>query len=127
MSQNMGLEGAIMPVTSAGHAQRVAALKRAFQRQLGRRPTMIERTSMERAARLVARAEAATVDPNVAVEHVISLTNLARRAEVAVYDLIGWPERRPPPAVRDMGVSVTDQIAQRLAALDAEREQESAG
>ena len=75
---------------------------------------------MERAARLVARAEAATVDPTVAVEHVVSLVNLARRAETAVFDLVGRPERRPPPAVRDTESSATEQIISALTMLEAE-------
>jgi hypothetical protein len=49
---------------------RVRQLKRAFQRCLKRRPMMLEKTAMERAARLTARAEAATLDPDASVDDI---------------------------------------------------------
>jgi hypothetical protein len=76
---------------------RVAVLRRAYQRQLNRRPTTLERAAMERAARLVAKAEAVAIDAAVTVDDVVRITNLARRAEVSLYALIGSPARRPLP------------------------------
>jgi hypothetical protein len=54
-------------------------LRRAFQRVLNRRPTLIEKASMLRAAALVARAEALALDPNADVTDVVKLNNLAAR------------------------------------------------
>jgi hypothetical protein len=60
-------------------ARRVEELRRAFQRMLNRRPTLIEKASMLRAAALVARAEALALDPNADVADVVKLNNLASR------------------------------------------------
>jgi hypothetical protein len=61
-------------------ARRVEELRRAFQRTLNRRPTLIEKAAMLRAAALVARAETAALDPNADVSEVVKLNNLAGRA-----------------------------------------------
>jgi len=55
-------------------ARRVEELRRAFQRLLNRRPTLIEKATMLRAAALVARAEALALDPSADVNepHLIS-------------------------------------------------------
>jgi hypothetical protein len=60
-------------------ARRVEELRRAFQRSLNRRPTLIEKAAMLRAAALVARAEAAALDPTMPVAELTKLVNLARR------------------------------------------------
>jgi hypothetical protein len=62
-------------------ARRVEELRRAFQRSLNRRPTLIEKAAMLRAAALVARAEAAVMDPTMPVAELTKLVNLARRAQ----------------------------------------------
>ena len=64
---------------SAGQERRVEELRRAFQRKLNRRPTLIEKAAMLRAAALVARAEALALDPNADVGEVVKLNNLANR------------------------------------------------
>jgi hypothetical protein len=61
-------------------ARRVEELRRAFQRTLNRRPTLIEKAAMLRAAALVARAEAAALDPNMDVGELTKLVNIADRA-----------------------------------------------
>ena len=60
-------------------ARRVEELRRAFQRTLNRRPTLIEKAAMKRAAGLVARAEAVALDPNADINEVVKLNNLANR------------------------------------------------
>jgi hypothetical protein len=60
-------------------ARRVEQLRRAFQRILNRRPTLIEKAAMLRAAALVARAEALALDANADVLDVVRLNNLASR------------------------------------------------
>src|SRR5262245_22464001 len=103
-----------MPVLSRSQDARVKQLRRAYQRQLKRRPTMIERTAMERAARLTSRAEAAAVDPNVPADLVVRLDNAAARARSKLGDLIGHPSRREPVARRP-SVPASDAIAAFLA------------
>jgi hypothetical protein len=61
-------------------ARRVEELRRAFQRSLNRRPTLIEKAAMLRAAALVARAEAAALDPTMPVAELTKLVNIADRA-----------------------------------------------
>jgi hypothetical protein len=61
-------------------ARRVEELRRGFQRSLNRRPTLIEKAAMLRAAALVARAEAAALDPAVPVGELTKLVNIADRA-----------------------------------------------
>jgi hypothetical protein len=65
---------------SAGQERRIEELRRAFQRRLNRRPTLIEKAAMLRAAALVARAEALALDPNADVNEVVKLNNLVSRA-----------------------------------------------
>ena len=60
-------------------ARRVEELRRAFQRMLNRRPTLLEKRTMSRAAALVARAETLALDPNADVSEVVKLNNLANR------------------------------------------------
>jgi hypothetical protein len=61
-------------------ARRVEELRRGFQRSLNRRPTLIEKAAMLRAAALVARAEVAALDPNMDVGELTKLVNIADRA-----------------------------------------------
>jgi hypothetical protein len=61
-------------------APRVEELRRGFQRSLNRRPTLIEKAAMLRAAALVARAEAAALDPTMPVAELTKLINIADRA-----------------------------------------------
>jgi len=61
-------------------ARRVEELRRGFQRSLNRRPTLIEKAAMLRAAALVARAEAAALDPTMSVAELTKLVNIADRA-----------------------------------------------
>ena len=62
------------------HARRVERLRRAFQRELGRKLTLIEKTAVFKAAVLTAKAEAAALDPRTTVEELVKLTNIADRA-----------------------------------------------
>jgi hypothetical protein len=76
---------------SAGQERRVEELRRAFQRMLNRRPTMIEKAAMSRTAGLVARAEALALDPGADVTELVKVNNLAARA------LRALPNRRRNP------------------------------
>jgi hypothetical protein len=77
-------------------ARRVEELRRAFQRLLNRRPTLIEKAAMLRSAALVARAEALALDPSADVNEVVKLNNLAARALRALGIKTERPEKPPP-------------------------------
>src|SRR5712672_3391551 len=77
-------------------ARRVEELRRAFQRLLNRRPTLIEKAAMLRSAALVARAEALALDPRADVNEVVKLNNLAARTLRALGIKTERPEKPPP-------------------------------
>jgi hypothetical protein len=81
-------------------ARRVEELRRGFQRALNRRPTLIEKAAMLRAAALVARAEAAALDPTMPVGELTKLINIADRA-CRRLPLDGL-RRRPTPTMREV-------------------------
>lgn len=90
----MSTEAAPTLSITAIQARRTKELERAFMRILAKKPTTLEKAAIKRAALLATRAEAATLDSAVPVEHVVSLVNLSRRAEASLFDLIGHPKRR---------------------------------
>src|SRR5438874_652192 len=82
-------------------ARRVEQLRRAFQRVLRRRPTLVEKASMLRAAALVARAEALALDPNANVADVVKLNNLASRTlRVLGIRIEAAPKKAAPAGLR---------------------------
>jgi hypothetical protein len=107
MLENMSVDSATMPrpirrsgrwvrLPTEPHARRVERLRRAFQRELGRKLTLIEKTAVFKAALLTAKAEAAALDPYTSVEELTKVVNLADRA-VRRLPLDGL-RRRPTPA-----------------------------
>jgi hypothetical protein len=62
------------------YARRVERLRRAFQRELGRKLTLIEKTAVFKAAVLTAKAEVAALDPAADVGELTKLVNIADRA-----------------------------------------------
>jgi hypothetical protein len=76
------------PTASTAQDIRVAELLRAYQRELGHRPTMLERHTMKRAALLTARAEAAAADPAASLDEVSRIDDRACRARSALADVI---------------------------------------
>jgi hypothetical protein len=95
-------------------ARRVEELRRAFQRVLNRRPTLIEKASMLRAAARVARAEALALDPNANVADVVKLNNLAARSLRA----LGVRVEPVPPKTTPAGLTIA---RARWAAEEAKR------
>ena len=67
--------------------KRIKSFRRALQKQLGRRPTTIEKAALIRAAVLSATAEAAMTDPTVSHEDRVRLDNTAARARRDFLDL----------------------------------------
>jgi hypothetical protein len=60
--------------------ERLDELRRALQRQLNRKPTMVERALLDRAALMMLRAEMAARDPASKSDDVVRLDNVSRRA-----------------------------------------------
>jgi hypothetical protein len=81
--------------------RRVEELRRAFQRMLKRRPTLVEKADILRAAALVARAEAAALDPNADIHQVIRINNLANR----ILRSLGFKFAPPPAKARGLELS----------------------
>jgi len=74
-----------MSAVSQVQVRRTLALKRAFQRELGRKPTCLQRTAIDRAATLTAKAEAAVLDPLTTANDVVRLDHAAARARAEMF------------------------------------------
>jgi hypothetical protein len=81
-----------MSAATDAQARRVLALKRAFQRELRHRPTTLQRTLIDRAAIMTARAEIAASDPNTSPNDVVRLDGAASRARAAMFGAIAKRE-----------------------------------
>jgi hypothetical protein len=110
--QAPGPEAQPTVISAASHAQvrRTSALRRAFQRELGRKPTCLQRTAMDRAATMTAKAEAAALDPATTANDVVRLDNAAARARAEMFAM--FPAKREP----DDGASDLDRYLQRRTA-----------
>jgi hypothetical protein len=95
--------------------RRVEELRRAFQRLLRRRPTLVEKADILRAAALVARAEAAALDPNADIHQVIRINNLANR----ILRSLGF--KFAPPPKRSGGLALARQRWEETARKAAEK------
>jgi hypothetical protein len=91
-----------MSTPSHGQEHRARQLRRAFQRLLRRRPTMLERIAMTRCALLVARAEAAAADPNATHDDVVRLDGAAVRAQRRMVELLGVQRKSPVPSLAEI-------------------------
>ena len=78
---------------------RIAQLRRAFGRGLGRKPDTTEQLALDRAARLTARAEAAAHDPNVTANDLVRIDRLAAAARREMFNLLGTEGKREPGTV----------------------------
>jgi hypothetical protein len=71
---------------SDAQARRVLALRRVYQRELGRKPTTIQKSLIDRAATMTAKAEAAALDSAVTANDCVRLDNAASKARAAMFD-----------------------------------------
>lgn len=92
------------------HERRIEQLRRAYQRALGRKATLIEKAAMLRAALLTARAEAAALDATATLDDVVRLDRAAAAARARLSDLVGGFKRHKPVAVSS-GPSLPDLMA----------------
>jgi hypothetical protein len=90
-----GDQAAPMSAASEAQARRVLALKRAYQRELAHKPTLIQKTLIDRAAVLTAKAEAAALDPTVTANDLVRLDNKAERARAEMFESIKREEELP--------------------------------
>ena len=91
-----------MPPASSDQGRRARQLRRAFQRLLKRRPTTIERVTMDRCALLVARAEKAAADPNATHDDVVRLDGAAVRAQRRMVALFEAKRRPAAPLLEQL-------------------------
>jgi hypothetical protein len=89
--------------------ERLAELKRGFQRQLNRKGTAIELAALDRAALMTLRAEIAAFDGKATSNDIVRLDNAARRAR-RVFETIARIEPPKRQQSRDMR-SVVREVA----------------
>ncbi len=75
-------------------SKRIAHLRKAYAKGLGRKATTLEAAAINRAAMLTAKAEAAGCDANCSPNDVVRLDNAAARARLAMSAAL---KRKPPP------------------------------
>jgi hypothetical protein len=73
---------------------RLQELKKALQRQLKRKPTLIEKAALDRCALLMLRSEIAARDGKATSEDIVRLANCARRAQQDFERLAAVPTKR---------------------------------
>jgi hypothetical protein len=93
----MDSKAALRSVANGQPSHRIAALKRAFQREFGRKPTCLQQTLIDRACVLTARSELVAVDPVCSATDVVRLDNAAARARQAAFDAIAAARRDDEP------------------------------
>jgi hypothetical protein len=62
--------------------QRESELRRAYQRELNHKPTVVQRTLIRTAAVMQARFEAALLDPSTTANDLVRLSGEARRSRI---------------------------------------------
>ena len=75
--------------------QRLQQLKKAYQRELRRKPTSVQSQLMDRAALLTVRAEAAVYDAKTTANDVVRLDRAAQRAREEMRASFNPPQREP--------------------------------
>jgi hypothetical protein len=76
-------------------AATISALQRAYQRQLARRPTTVQRSLIDHAATLTAKAAVAANDPGVPLTDIVRLDRSAARARAEMHAAF---DRKPTSA-----------------------------
>jgi hypothetical protein len=71
---------------SDAQARRVQQLRRCFQRELNHRPTVLQRSRIDTASVMKAKAEAAALDPSVSANDCVRLFNAAAKAEREMFE-----------------------------------------
>ena len=103
-----------MPAASDAHERRTKQLRRAYQKQLGRKGTVVELSAIDRAVALTVRAEQAAADPTVSANDLVRLDNAAARARASMFDLIA---AKPAPTLGPN--SLRDYVASKRQAVPA--------
>lgn len=76
--------GAVQEADRSALDNRVQQLRKAYQRRLAKKPTIIESGTMAMTAKLVARAELAVDDPHIGINDLVRIRRVAREAEQAL-------------------------------------------
>jgi hypothetical protein len=82
---------------------RLNELKRGLQRQLRRKPNVLEKTVLEHAAVMALRAEMAAFDPKSDANTIVRLSNAARRA-MADFERLLSPMHKQGPSYEELGL-----------------------
>jgi hypothetical protein len=93
-----------MSALSDAQQRRVLALKRAYQRALAHKPTLIQKMLIDRAATLTALAERAALDPAVTANDLVRLDNKAERARAEMFASFG-ERKQPIPSLEEFGLA----------------------
>jgi hypothetical protein len=91
--------------TATALEKRVAHLRKAFARGLGRKASVLEATAILRAAKLTAFAEFATSAPGVSLTDLVRLDHAAERARAAMARTLAKARDRVP-SLEELGLAV---------------------
>jgi hypothetical protein len=97
-------QAAAISAASDAQGRRMAALKRAYQRELAHKPTLIQKTLIVRAATLTALAERAALDPATTANDLVRLDNKAERARAEMFASFG-ERKQPIPSLEELGLA----------------------
>jgi hypothetical protein len=90
-----GDQAAAMSAPNDVQARRVLALRRAYQRELAHKPTLIQKTLIDRAATLTALAERTALDSAVTLDDLVRVDNKAAQARAEMFASFAKRERVP--------------------------------
>jgi hypothetical protein len=96
MSAASPAQVADMSAVAAAQNRRVEELRRAYQRRLRRRPTVLQRTIMINACVLTARAEIIAADPRCPINDYVRACRVASEARAAVEAMLAQAEPEEP-------------------------------
>ena len=83
---------------------RLEELKRGLQRQLRRKPSLIEKAQLDRTALLLLRSEMALRDPHSDANTIVRLSNAARRAMADFERLLSPLHKQLGPSYEELGL-----------------------
>jgi hypothetical protein len=87
---------AVSRPTFDAQEQRVLALRRAFQRALNRKPTVLQRALIDAAAVMQVKFEAASNDPTISANDLVRLSGESRRARSDMLASFNAAAKRAP-------------------------------
>jgi hypothetical protein len=105
MSHAMGRQMTADKAANVALLKRVAHLRRAFVKGIGRKPTTLEAAAVQRAANLTAIAEFALANPSISLTDLVRLDHSAERARAAMATTLA-KARNTVPLLEELGVAI---------------------